>query len=109
MKKIILIATLVFTGLFADAFDLKCDDKEKWNLLEQHYKDVLTSSEKKSLKIEKLHYEKVEEKIYFCWYNVKYTSKHGEKKDFDKAMTIRKNDEGKTILSFQTKRYELKY
>lgn len=35
MKKIILIATLVFTGLFADAFDLKCDDEKKWEMLNQ--------------------------------------------------------------------------
>lgn len=108
-EKIILVTTLVFIGLFADAFDLKYDDKEKWNLLEQYYKDVLTSSEKETLKIKELHYEKVGEDVYFCWYNVKYNSKRGEKKDFDKAMKIIKDNDGKTILSFQTKRYELKY
>lgn len=112
MKKIILIATLVFTGLFADAFNLKCGDEKKWEMLNQFWKEssALNSSEKETMKIKKLHYQEAGQEVYYCWYNLSYTNNKGEKENFDRSFKVVKNDgDNGTTISFLTKKYRLTY
>lgn len=114
MKKLVLgllSLTLVCNCVSAkDAFELKCDDKVKWQMLEEYWQNnrTLNSTEKETMKIKKLHYQKVSEDMYYCWYNLSFVGRKGNKENLERSFTIRKNDGvNGTTIDFQTKKYKL--